>query len=184
MRRRLLPILTVVCVFLAGCAGIGVSGTGTQSTPTDDPATDAPAQTYSEDCRELVPQGMPERPANLTRQSAVSFAEAYTNFSYWNAELAGQRVRRVDVDTNGFVVTRTDTGYIIHVGRRVSRVGCDGTVADPSLYGAGYDYFINESVFAVNYTGRGVRNVTVHPPTTADEILRNGTTVERRNRTG
>ncbi|MFB6296582.1 MAG: hypothetical protein ABEH66_07080 [Halobacteriales archaeon] len=145
--------------------------------------TATPTPWYRGACHELEPRGVPAAPANLTNESVVPFLEAYANASHWNEQFAGEAYARAEVDTNGFVVTRTETGYIVHVGRQVSTLSCDGVHGDPSRFGHGYDYFINESVLAVTDTGVGVRNASVHPAVSVAEILRNGTVVERWNRT-
>lgn len=167
-----LPVVAVACVLLVGCLS-GVPGAETHRTPTP----------TGEDCRELPPRETPEPPAKLTRQSAISYSNAYTNISHWNDQFAGDEYVRVDIDTTGFVVNQTDTGFIVHVGRQVSTLDCDGTHGDPSQFGFGYDYFINDSLLAVNYTGIGVRNGTVHPRVGVEEILRNGSVVEQWNQT-
>jgi hypothetical protein len=176
-----LTLLVVVagCVVLAGCTA-GVPGT--DDGPTDDPDTDTP--TPSVDCEELDPRDAPERPSNLTRDSAVAFLESHAAATRWNEQYAGEEWVRVDVEASGFVVNRTDSGYVVHVGTRASGLTCDGAYMDPPQYGPGSDYFINGSLLAVNDTGVGVRNASVHQPVSAAEVLRNGTTIERWNETG
>ena len=177
-------LLLIVCVFLIGCVGNGVSGTASENQQTNSmSSSQSPTVTpwYGEKCRELASRDIPPVPENLTRQSVVSFAESYTNSTYWNEQFAGKQYVRADVDTTGFVVNQTETGYIVHVGRQSSSLNCEGVHSDPTQHGYGYDYFLNESLFAMNYTGTGVKNASVHPPVSADEIIRNGTVIEYLN---
>jgi hypothetical protein len=147
MRRAPLVIVAVGCAVLAGCTG-GIPGTVTDDTPTADSDTETPMR--SEGCEQLDPRDTPVPPTNLTSESVVPFLESYAAATHWNERFAGEEYVRVDVETNGFVVNRTDTGYVVHVGTRVSLLTCDGVFGDPALYGPGSDYFINGSMLAVN----------------------------------
>jgi len=179
MSQAPLLVVAVGCVVLAGCTG-GVPGTVTDSTATAGPDTETSTRG---ECEELEPRDAPTPPTNLASESVVSFLESYAAATHWNEQFAGDEYLRVDIETNGFVVNRTDTGYIVHVGTRVSMLTCDGAYGDPALYGPGSDYFINGSMLAVNDTGVGVRNASVHPPVSVEEIRQHGTTIEW-NRSG
>jgi hypothetical protein len=197
-------ILVVVGVLLAGCGGAPRAGTpaedvqtttngeptptGGVSTPTDGTPTriDDGQNTASPErpCREQGTLETPTPPANLTNASAVSVAEAHARATTWNEDIAGKEFRNQNVDADGFVINRTESGYIVHVGVRTSWLTCDGVVADPSQYGQGHDYFVNESLLAVNERGPGVGSADEHRPVSVSEVLRNGTVVERWNLSG
>jgi hypothetical protein len=176
-------VVVVIGVILAGCTG-GV-GTGSPDATKSDSMTPTPNEalnrtsTDATECDALESRSHPTPPSNLTKENIVRFTEQYANTSVWNSNFGGGHTRQANVQTDGFLVTQTQTGYIVHITLQFSSTSCDGVHSDSPLYG--FDYFINESVIAVNSTriDDRINSPGEHQPVTKTEILQNGTVHDR-----
>ncbi|WP_158059041.1 hypothetical protein [Halorussus halophilus] len=132
-RTRIDLLLLALCVLLSGCASSGV-GTSPRETTTDGCP---PTKHFSK-------KSLPEKPAELTNETAVEFAVAYENATTWNEERKNAETE-LNVNAQGSLVNRTKTGYVVHVSGGISTYSChDGQVA----VGDGFvraNYFVNDS---------------------------------------
>lgn len=192
--RLLVIALTVV---LAGCAGVGGVGTESPEAALTDTATPIPTTNTSDqpphsalnrtptdalECDPLQSRSLPDRPSNLTQESVIQFTEQYAQASVWNEHFAGEHIQNAGVSTDGFLITQTESGYVIHVTVEFFSEGCnDSYHADSPLYG--YDYFLNESLIAVNTNTMGefFTSPADHRHVPTREILQNGTVKTRWN---
>jgi hypothetical protein len=188
MRRIPLVVVLATTVFVAGCTAAPTSDASTGTLPADSPepdthtvdagATDTPGpepRVTTSACGELGTRAFPDRPGNLTRDSVLRFAKTHTEATTWNERLAGEPIRSASVSTTGVVVNETDTGYVVHVRYNFGTWWCNGAHGDSALHTR--DYFLNESVVAVNDTTHYPRDG--HAVVSARSILRTGTVLER-----
>lgn len=158
MTRRALPLAVVVCLLLAGCSAGGPTETGSPTTDVDPTTTAASTQP---DCESIdyEQRELPDRPDNVTEESAVAFAEAYENATVWN-EHAADADNSLYVNTRAEIVNRTDTGFVVYVTGGGTYTTCHGeaqAVADMYLHA---NYFVNETTAVrLEYPG----NVTDDP---------------------
>lgn len=137
MTRRALPLAVAFCLLLAGCSAGGPTETGSPTTDVDPTQPDCETNDYEQRDR-------PERPANVTEESAIAFAEAYENATVWN-DAAPDADNSLYVNADGSVLNRTDTGFVVQVtggGTYTTCHGEDQAVADMYLYA---NYFVNET---------------------------------------
>ncbi|MFC4407457.1 hypothetical protein [Haloarchaeobius iranensis] len=131
MRRR--AALLCLCLVLAGCS----SSTPAPETTT---ATDSPCSTTVE----YEHRPVPDLPSNVTRETAIAFAERHAEALAWNDSVRSAEFG-LSVTSDTSVVNRTPDGFVIHVTGGVTFRGCtDGSVwvADGGLAA---NYFVNET---------------------------------------
>lgn len=186
MTRTRLVIALVIGVLLTGFTAIPPSDTSTPKptgTPTVEPRDTTPAEwtVTNATCRELEQRNPPEVPENLTRRRAVQFVEAYLNATVWNRLYPGKERADVFVATvEHFILDNSKGGYVIHTSYISSSTTCDSVAIDGPFHET--DFFINESMLAVNGTilGNSHRSAE-HSHTTAKAIVDNGTILEQWN---
>ena len=131
MRHR--TALLCLCLVLAGCSSSAPA-------PETTTATDAPCSTTVE----YEQRPVPELPSNVTRETALSFAESHAEALAWNDSIQSAEFG-LSVTSDAAVVNRTPDGFIIHVTGGGTYQGCtdgDVWVADGGL---GANYFVNET---------------------------------------
>lgn len=141
-----------LAILVAGClTGAPIDG-ATTLTPTDTPpSTDAPSPTDASTVTPTAtatpspptPKPLPERPANLTRESVVRFAEAYERAYGWNHELSNDTTDLTVNPVRSKVLNETETGYVVHLEVGLSHTReRDGS----EMVGGGFytvNYFVN-----------------------------------------
>ena len=163
-------LLLIIIILFAGCTGI---------TPGSDSSTE---ETDPEACDEVAMGPTPEKPSDLTQQSAIEYVEAHANASVWNQLANGsQSVSIKSVFTS--VLNRTESGYVIHVTTDYGYQLCDGAHGDDV---DNRDYFINDSLIAVRLSSNRTyfTSAEKHRLISATEVLQNGTVITSKNTTG
>ncbi len=144
--------LLCLCLVLAGCSS-STPAPGT-TTPTDSPCSTTV---------EYEQRPVPDLPSNVTRETAIAFAESHAEALAWNDSIRSAEFG-LSVTSDTSVVNRTPDGFIIHVTGGVTFQGCtDGSVwvADGGLAA---NYFVNETT-AIRLN---------HPQNTTDDPREHG----------
>ena len=151
MRSRLALLGLALLLVLAGCTGGTPVGDSPAETTIETPTTTAtetltPIVTISPTGDSpLTPKPLPDRPENLTRDSAVEFAKSYEQAYKWNQELTNNTFNMTISPVRSNVLNTTETGYVVHL-----EVGFSQTLKSDGdqMVGSGFytaNYFINET---------------------------------------
>jgi len=151
--RVVVVVAVATLVVLAGCASV---------TPdSGEPDGECPTPTAYEQ------KPLPDRPATVTEETAAEFAAAHANATAWN-ENTGRAETALSTNTNGEVVNRTETGFVVHVSGGVTYRTCtrgQTAVADGGLRA---NYFVNETLVARLDTPE---NETANPLTNGGDVV-------------
>ena len=144
MPRLALHLAVVACLVLAGCVTNvpTAAPTTTPSETTGSTETTLACQETDYDQRPL-----PDVPENVTAETAVEFAAAYENVTFWN-ENADKADNSLRVDTRASVVNETETGFVVHVSGGGSYVACIDSGEAVSDEWFRTNYFVNETMTA------------------------------------
>lgn len=140
-------MMLVACLLVAGCSAGGPAATPTD--PTATPATtEADTPSMAEPCptpEPLTVRSLPERPGELTADTARSFVADYEEATVWNDQFHRHHTLVVTVDETT-VLNRTADGYVVRVMGDVAVTDCrdERLVAGDGVIRT--SYFLNDSV--------------------------------------